>query len=293
MGVDQGYIDELLGATDDNDLKELSISKSFITSYWDYRRGDKCGILFRDVDILKNASIESTPPMMLGNYFEYLATGQVNRDGSVPEMPQTKTKKPTADAVRMMAQAKRFKKLVEEKGIVIKETGTTLIHERDGYRVKGVLDVLCDMPEYGQENVILDLKSSGLIGNKWEDYGWKADTLNQRDKLTIQVVAYKYLMWKCKDIEDAPFYFAIHSSANDIDSLFWEVEVENFAYAMSEFESLCDAVHEDVRNYLEFGFTPYPTVRRCEKCPIKDDCSYAMGTPEKETIIIDGIFRKL
>jgi hypothetical protein len=165
-----------------------------------------------------------------------------------------------------------------------------MIHPMDGYQIKGVLDIFGSFPDVPQ--AIVDLKSSGLIGDQWKDYGWHPQTLNQRDKLSIQVVAYKYLVWKTMNIEDAPFYFIIHSTANDIESLFWRVDLDNFGYAMDEFELLCEDIHEKLRTWLEYGFEPYPEVKRCEKCPLLEDCHFAIETPQLQVINIDGIYRR-
>jgi hypothetical protein len=267
----------------------LSISKSLISNFWSYERGEHCGIALRDIDILK--IVESVPSdrMKVGHYFEYLCTGQKNRDGSTPEPVKTKTGKPDAMSVRMVEQSERFKRLKKKEGLVVYETGTVFEHYTDLYRVKGVLDIFGNL--YG-EDCIVDLKSSGLIGNQWEDYGWHSGAFNQRDKLTIQVVAYKWLAWKVKEIIDIPFYFVIHSTSNDVDSLFWRVDIDNYEYAMAEFELLCHDIYEKINECLEYGFDAYPTVKRCEGCELKSKCSFAIDTPPLETVVIDGIYRR-
>jgi hypothetical protein len=277
-------IDQLLGT----EVPLVNLSQSFVKRYWDYKAGKYCGVKLQRVDLLKEFTEEPSEVMKLGNWFEYKCTGMLNRDSSMPERVCTKTGKPTSKTLFVEKQAERFKALVEMEGIDIKATGEVLEH-RDhdlGFRLKGVLDVRAVIDG---RMAILDIKSSGLIGNEWEEYGWHEGTFNQRDKLTIQVVAYKYLAWKIMDVRDMPFYFSIHSNTNDVVSSYWEVKLRDFDVAMSHFEDTLATVVDGVRNDNEFGFTPYPTVKECEKCPV-EKCVYEAKTPPKKVVTIDGIY---
>jgi len=111
-----------------------------------------------------------------------------------------------------------------------------------------------------------------------------------RSQLTIQVVFYKYLAWKVLGIEDAPFYFIVHSSTNEIDSIFWRVDLQDFEVAMNHFEDMIYDVVKEIGMEKEFGFTPYPSVKRCMECPLMNECVHAIQTPQLEQITIDGIF---
>ena len=287
-----GDIDKLLGLEGE---KLLSISQSLIKNYWDYKRGNYCGIALHTMDILKMAEREPSEPMKLGHYFEYLCTGQALRDGSIPERPMTSTGKPKAEATRMEIQAQKFKDLVKEKGIVISETGTVLEYvDDDGqFKYKGVLDILGYVPDPALDEAplsIVDVKSSGLIGDRWKDTGWDADTLNMKDKLTIQVVFYKWLAWKVLHTADIPFYFAVHSTSNEVDSVFWKVSLNDFYMSMVEFENLIGAVVADLKHEMTSGFKPYPDVKRCGTCPLNEECAYKITVPDTVEIIIDGIY---
>jgi len=266
----------------------LSISQSLLKNFWDYKKGEYCGILFHKSDILKLVQRKPTAKMTLGHYYEYLCTGATLRDGSIPDQPQTKTKKPTAEAVRMKQQAAKFKLLVEKESIHVESTGDVLevLFEDDGFKMKGVLDI------YGAvdgNEAIIDIKSSGLIGNQWEAYGWNADTFNMREKLTIQVVFYKYLAWKKWGVEDVPFYFIIGSTTNNIDSLYWRVDLHDFEVAMTHLEDMIFEVVEEIKLNMELGFTPYPSVKRCGNCPV-EGCSVKAQTPALQVVTIDGIY---
>jgi len=267
----------------------LSISQSLLKNWWDYKAEKFCGAAFHRINILKEAEFIPSEAMKLGHYFEYLCTGATLRDGTIPEQPQTTTKKPTAGAVRMIEQAEKFKMLVKKENIVVEDTGTVLevMYPYDGFKMKGVLDILGTVNGVPS---IIDIKSSGLIGNEWEAYGWHKGTFNMRSKLTIQVVFYKYLAWKQWGTVDMPFYFIVHSTTNAVDSLFWEIKLKDFEVAMNTLEDMVFEAVEEIKVNMEYGFNPYPTVKGCAKCAINKDCATAITTPAKEVITIDGIF---
>ncbi len=71
--------------------------------------------------------------------------------------------------------------------------------------------------------------------------------------------------------------------------------MKDFEVAMSHFEDTLAEVTEGVRADMEFGFTPYPTVHDCVKCPLTMQekpapCAHRMETPRKKIIVIDGIY---
>jgi hypothetical protein len=270
------------------ETSKLSVSQSLLKKYWDYKDGLECGIALHEIDILKNYKKEPSKAMLIGTYMEYICTGAINRDGSVPEPIKTKSGI-SAESERAKVQAERFKRLMEVEGFGITEVSRVLEYEYpdQNFKVKGVLDVL---GTYEGKVSILDIKSSGLIGNEWEDYGWHTSTFNMRRKLTIQVVFYKYLAWKVLGIIDIPFFFAIHSSKNDVVSEFWEVKLLDFDVSMSHFEDMLLEVVPEIEMNMSFGFTPYPDVKRCSECPLVKVCSHKRDTPEKKVVVIDGIY---
>lgn len=267
----------------------LSISQSMLKNYWDYKVGKYCGEAFFRIDLNKEVEREGSDRMKLGQYFEYLCTGAVLRDGSIPAEPMTKAGKPTAEGERIKLQAERFKAMVKAEGLEIIETGKVLEYVAGAFKLKGVLDIFGAL--YGKP-AIVDIKNTGLIGNKWEDYGWDMSTFNMRDKLTIQVVFYKYLADVTLGIRDIPFYFAIHSSTNDTDSDFWEVQLSDYDKAMSSLEAMINGYAEEILFQKQSGFTPHPDVKRCKTCPIISSCVFKKLTPTKKLVIIDGIYKK-
>ncbi len=77
-----------------------------------YLRREECGYKFvaKYVD-----GVSGTPSdaMDLGNWFEYVATGQLPRDGKVPHPKTLKSGKLAANYQRMEIQAQNFKDLMK------------------------------------------------------------------------------------------------------------------------------------------------------------------------------------
>jgi len=257
---------------------KVNISQSLIKNIWDYAYGDGCGMALREIDILKKYTREPSAAMKLGQYFEYLCTGQVLRDGSIPSMPQTTKGAPTADAKRAVIQSNNFKKMLKAKGIEVHDVG--VVEEWEGHKV--VLDALISTPDYDQ--AILDIKFSGLLGDRWHDMGWTPETYDYRHGLKIQPIFYKYVYWKAHEVYDMPFYYAIHSSKNETDYDMWEVNIVNFERVMEELENELVKVKALIAEADKF--TPRPEMKRCLKCPMFSDCLFREEVPATKSVSV-------
>ncbi len=257
-------------------MSKVNISQSLIKRIWEYKYEGKCGFAVKNIDLLKKYQRPTTPPMKLGNYFEYIATGQTLRDGSVPEAPVTNKKVLTADGKRASAQATNFTSLLESKGIEVLETGVVeTIPFNDKYNLKSVKDAVVKTPDY--DKATLDLKFTALLHDKWKDVGWDVDKFRHRSKLNIQPLFYKYIDYYKYGITDYPFFYAIHSSKNENDYDFWEVEVVGFEKIMSQVE---DTIHEVIEMIENDDFLPIPEMNQCRTCPLKDDCVFKELQPK-------------
>ena len=65
-------------------MKNKKISQSFLKNYNDYKGKKLCGLKFK-AQHFDNLEFPTTLPMDLGNYFEYVATGCLPRNGVKPE----------------------------------------------------------------------------------------------------------------------------------------------------------------------------------------------------------------
>lgn len=261
--------------------KAVNISQSLIKRLWEYEAGEECGMAIREIDILKNYKREPSAAMKLGQYFEYLCTGQVLRDGSIPEEPLTSTGKPTADSKRASIQAENFNAILKDKGMEIIDTSVVLQYED----LKAVLDAVVKTPQH--EEAILDIKYTGLLGDKWHEMGWTEGGYKFKHKLTIQPLFYKYVYWKIYGIKDIPFMYAIHSSKNEFDYDIWEV-------GTTMFDNIIEEIEDNIltaRTLIEKSeaLIPLPTRKRCARCPVFPDCPFREVVPITKSISLSHI----
>ena len=278
-----------------------NISQSLIKALYDYSEGKLCGLQFK-AQYIDRIQFPPSAVQKLGNYFEYLCTGAIPRDGIIPQPERKKDKvekivakgkklksgkrakdkvekkiilgELTAPYARMAIQAERFKKAVKAHGIKILKTGLELKHGGK----KGVTDVLA---EVDGEQAIIDIKSTGLIGNKWEDMGWDINALSEKDKIMIQPVFYKWL-WRKLYGKDIPFYFMVFSNTNEYDCLFLKVVVDEERYP--QIESAFNKVEKILIKNMAEGFKAYPDVKVCADCPINKTCKSFIDIPLLQTV---------
>ena len=97
-------------------MKNKKISQSFLKNYNDYKGKKLCGLKFK-AQHFDNLEFPTSLPMDLGNYFEYVATGCLPRNGIKPE-PKisyigTKREAMSTPYVRANESAELFKKIKE------------------------------------------------------------------------------------------------------------------------------------------------------------------------------------
>jgi len=261
--------------------KEVNISQSLIKNIWAYMHEGSCGVQLRDVDILYKYDKESSDPMRSGQYFENLCTGQNNRDGSVP-LPVVTTKGVlTAESKRAAIQAANFAKMLIAHGIEVTDTGT-IITKGD---LKIVTDALVTTPQH--DEAILDIKFSGLLGDKWHPMGWTPETYTYRHKLTIQPIFYKYVYWKAKGVYNVPFFYAIHSPKNETDHELWEIDIPNFDDVVGQLEAEIEVIREFLGTVAELE--PRPRMKRCAKCAMRSTCVFKEEVPRIESVKLFGL----
>lgn len=61
----------------------INISQSFLKEFNKYKLGETCGLQVKAKYIDNNYPIKSSEVMELGNFFEFMATGSLPRDGHI------------------------------------------------------------------------------------------------------------------------------------------------------------------------------------------------------------------
>ena len=253
-----------------------NISQSLIKAYVDYLNEKECGTFFKARYIDKDPDTEGEPSdaMKLGIYFEYLCTGALPRNGQIPEPEYVYKGKPNERLAisyeRVQDSAMIFKKIIETYKIKILEVGKVVVV--DG--MSGIFDILA---EWDGQKVIIDLKYSGLIDDKWNEMGWDLDTIHTKDSLMIQGVHYKLLMNKKEGIEDIPFYYFVFSSndPNNVKIIKQEVDPSKMQSHVVAVQNITEKLNYDLSN----GFKPYPSLKKCSICPISHKCTNRVEVP--------------
>ena len=248
-----------------------NISNSMLQAYLDCKKGKGCLYQFYHQYVVKDYQPEPTPAMRLGIWFEYQCTGAMPRSNQVPEPVTLKNGKLSADYERMLAQVENFKKIVDVYNININEVSKEIVYRR----IKGILDIWCEI-----DNVpsIIDLKATGQIGNRWDDFGWDERNFQYSNHI-LQPAIYKYLIYKSLDIYDVPFYYLVFSTKNT-DILFWEVKYVDFEDTCNYIDKLAKELDAFIKYNSESEFWPICDYKFCQKC--KMECTFRQEIPKIE-----------
>ena len=256
----------------------MKISQSFVKEYSKYKQKKSCGLQVK-AKYIDGIKFPSSPTMELGNYFEFMATGCLPRSGEIPapEMVYkgTAKEKLSTDYERANASAKFFKKVAKELNIEILETGKIITKDNR----TGILDIVA---KFNNRLCVIDLKYSGLLEDKWSEFGWETESLPYKDNLMIQAVHYTILLAEvCEvDYEDIDFYFFVFNSKDPEDAKIIKVNIDPDVYE-SHLQAV-DRVYEEVvlNNH---NFKPYPSLKLCKSCPLTD-CKHKLTIPTIEQV---------
>lgn len=258
--------------------KKVAISQSLMKDLQAYFHGEECGLVIKG-NYIDDVEMYSSDAMKLGQYFEYIATGQLPRNKQIPEPEVAYKGKPneklSSAYEKAHASAMFAKTLFTTMGIEILATGEKLAYED----AIGTLDIRAN---WNGRKAIIDLKYTGLLDNKWDDRGWSFDTLENKDKLLIQAVHYKYI---CENHfgEDYDFYFFLFSSTDPMDVRIAKIEVDHVR-TLTHIEDIKKA-KQIWSNMVENNtFKAKGSLLKCSKCALKDNCKEIVLLPTVKTI---------
>ena len=259
----------------------INISQSFLKEFNKYKLGETCGLQVKAKYIDNNYPRTSSEVMILGNFFEFMSTGCLPRDGEIPVagVVYKGTAKQRLDDKfqRAMDSAVFFKKIIKHYGIEIKETGKVVT--QDG--MTGILDIYS---EWNGRHCIIDTKYSGLLYDRWSEFGWEINSLPEKHNLMLQPVQYKILMSLELGIpvEDIDFYFFVFSSTNPNDAKI--IKVVNDEATIEQHHLAISYVKRELEKPVDILFKAKPELLRCFDCGIKNDCSFRIEVPPIQEI---------
>ena len=271
--------------------KRIYITQSLLKNLYDYRNGDECGLVFQKKFI--DGSFNLFPPsevQNIGAWFEYEATGSVPKNGEIPKPSYVKKGEMTAGYKKMMAHIGHFKTFISYYGIKILEKGFDI--EING--MKGTLDLLCEatkdiVDKNGNiqvskgEMFIIDIKTTGLLDDKWNPYGWNLETLHNKHKIILQPIHYRFIA-ELKYGKRLPFMFLLFSNTNENDyrAFFFDISDEDIEYHK---EFIVKSA-KWLKYYISNGFEAKPDVLRCAECPIKIGCKHYLVVPKIDYFLL-------
>jgi len=255
----------------------MKISQSFLKDYADYREGKTCGLQTK-AKYIDGIKFFSSDVMELGNFFEFMATGSLPRDGHIPvadvvykNKPNEKMSEPYERATK---SAEYFKEIIEYYGIEILDTGVAITLDNG---MTGIMDIVA---KWGDRVVIIDTKYSGLLDDRWNDLGWEINSLPDKHKLMIQGVHYRILLSEKMNIpiEDIDFYFFLFSQQKPRDVRIIKQVIDELT--IQRHLAVVESVKYDFETYpIESLLKAIPTLLRCGECTINSTCKHRATMP--------------
>lgn len=261
-------------------MKKFNLSYSLINAFWEYSRGENCGVLYKAIYLDKTHIRPPSEAMQIGIYGEYKMTGQLPRSKEIPLPALTKKGDITAKYKHVEGQVINYNNAIQKYDVKIKETGKVVEMQKKRYRVKGIFDLFV---EIDKKPVIIDIKLTGLIDDKWNDYGWATEKIIWKKHIILQAKMYK-LLGRELGIEDCTFQYWIFANNNPIDFKILEMNIP--PDMINELDADLEGIYDTISFQYEMDtFEPIPDVRRCSNCPIID-CKYKIIVPNVEIVKI-------
>lgn len=260
------------------------LSQSLVKALYKYKLGEECGTRIQ-ASYIDGISFPSSEAQELGNYFEFKATGQLPRDGHTPLPILLKNGNPSIDYARMDIQVDNFKKIMNRLNFSIEQTGFKFTNPK----YEGTCDIIAHddnikSKEVNKKRIIIDLKTTGLINDKWSPYGWADESIEEKWDLLIQAIHYKMLARYEWGIEDIPFYFMVFSTRNEWEYKVFKINVD--ADTMQQHFFNLGNIKTFLDETLKVGFKAIPQYQKCKDCPLSDTCKDYTDIPKVQEVHI-------
>lgn len=266
-------------------VTKTRVSQSLMKSIIEYENDDLCGLVFEEKFV--NGNWDLFPPsdvQRVGTWFEYMVTNVLPKDGLVPEPVRTRKGELTAPYKKMQRHISNYNNMMEYYGIEVVEAGVKYkvgaIEGTWDLRLKATEPIVNNFGEViveKDQEFIGDIKTTGLLDDKWNPYGWDLDSLSEKTRLILQPIHYK-LIAKLKFGKDYPFIFLLFNTKDEADFRMIEFRVDDARLEQHK-KDVVKYTNKYVR-YLEKGFEPKPTVTRCASCPLRFNCEHFKVMPD-------------
>lgn len=272
------------------------ISQSFIKDYEDFLDGNECGNLIREKYVNDRLFGDEAEPgaMHLGAYFEYKLSGALPKNQIVPEpvyVNQHGEKGPRIEPsyVKAFDSSRLIKDYLQAMGLKIVKAGMKM----DWGMFTGTIDLIVEVTRETKftngivwrvgDRFVIDLKYSGFVGkdtDRYNKHGWAWSNV-QKEYHGIQAKQYNLISG------GMPFYFMVTQS-NQKDGerpacRLFHIPVDQFMID----QHIADgkALFEQFQTRVKVNdFKPRPSLKKCSKCPLRDECEDKHTYPHPEIV---------
>lgn len=150
-------------------------------------------------------------------------------------------------------------------------------------RVRGLKDIIVKDSNGNKTTVlekgqvaIVDMKSSGLLDDKFSPFGWELDNLYNKTKITTQPIHYKFIEILKTGI-NPPFLFLLFNTKNENDCRIIDFRCDDSIFDDHK-ATINKAIHH-LLVYQKFGYEARPSMAKCAECPLKEDCKFKTNVP--------------
>ena len=267
------------------DKNSLLINQSMIKDLVKYQQGNLCGLIFMNKWILHQFG-KGSKANNLGHYFEYLCTGALAKgETNAPQPELTKKGELTADFKVAKQQSEYFHQLKSKFGFKIISAGRKVIANNQWVGTldieaswKSVFDNYSHLKsEKNHDHVaIIDLKYSGLLDDKWSEFGWHTEFLPKKQGTMFQAKHYKFLFWK-EFGYNPPFFFFVFDSKEVGRAKMIHVDIDE--YELMAHERFLEKAKIYLEQQLDAGFKAIPKYESCIKCSFNQWCKFKEDVP--------------
>jgi hypothetical protein len=252
------------------------INQSFIKDYREYMAERECGNIIH-AKYVQDLLLENDKPgqMEVGSYVEFNITGALPKNGRQPMPIYNQDQRPNADYRKALGAAHLVTEYMQRMGLRMVHWGKRY----DYGRFTGTIDLIVECTRRIEfENGIvwevgdllcIDMKYSGLMGEtgpRKNKHGWQWSQA-QKEYHGTQAIQYHMLT-------KLPFYFWVtQSNQNEGET----PDVELFHIPVTK--AMIDAqisegnkLYDNFKIVAKVGFNPLPSLKRCNKCPLKLEC---------------------
>jgi len=271
-------------------MDKILINQSLVKDLVKYQNNEECGLVLTNKWVFQQFG-EGSKANKLGHYFEYLCTGALAKgESNAPQPEYTKKGELSSEFELARKQSIFFNELMNKYSIKLLSAGDKVIADDKWI---GTLDILAQWEsigkyidfEFGEDNpdkkVIIDLKFSGWLDDKWNEFGWHTDTLPKKQGTMLQAKHYKILFWK-KYGFNPPFLFFVFDT-----KILGKVKIINVdidEWELEQHEVFLEKAKKYFEYQLKIGFEPKPTYERCLICKYENWCNFKITTPPVITI---------